>query len=161
VAENPRANFMPSLGRIARVRFPHGPGVRNDGGFYRGYDIPVHYDSLLTKLIVWGRDREQARRRLLRALSEFMIDGVQHNIAFHRWLVSHPEFVKGNLSTRFIDEHFTPAVLKPGPEAEEAALFAAALHARQERRRVGLPSERRREARSAWKWSGRPTGGPR
>jgi acetyl-CoA carboxylase biotin carboxylase subunit len=158
VAENPRANFMPSLGRIGRVRFPHGPGVRNDGGFYRGYDIPVHYDSLLTKLVVWGRDREQARRRLLRALSEFRIDGVQHNIAFHRWLLAHPAFVNGELSTRFLDDHFEPAALGPGPDAVEAALFAAALHEREARLRIAVPRDEPAGRRAAWKWS-RPGGG--
>ncbi len=158
VAEDPRVNFMPSLGRIDRVRFPHGPGVRNDGGFYRGSDIPVYYDSLLAKLVVWGQDREQARHRLLRALGEYRIDGVHHNIAFHIWLASHPEFVKGALSTRFIEEHFDPRALAPGPEAEEAALFAAALHAREERLRVVLPAEPPGGARSSWKWD-RPGGG--
>ncbi len=158
VAEDPRVNFMPSLGRIGRVRFPHGPGVRNDGGFYRGYDIPVHYDSLLAKLVVIGRDREQARHRLLRALFEYRIDGVHHNIAFHLWLAAHPEFAAGRLSTRFIDEHFDPAALGPGPDAEEAALFAAALHAREERLSPALPAEREPDGRSKWRWE-RPGGG--
>jgi acetyl-CoA carboxylase biotin carboxylase subunit len=158
VAENPRAGFMPSLGRIGRVRFPHGPGVRNDGGFYRGYDIPVYYDSLLTKLVTWGRDREQARRRMLRALDEFRIDGVHHNITFHRWLLAHPAFIEGRLSTRFIDEHFDPAALDPGPEAERAAVFAAALHAREERERATLPPADAAPARSHWRWD-RPGGG--
>jgi len=57
LAEDPAANFMPSVGRVDRVRFPHGPGVRVDGGFYRGYQIPIYYDSLLTKLVTLGRDR--------------------------------------------------------------------------------------------------------
>jgi len=141
IAENPLTHFMPSIGRIERVRFPHGPGVRNDGGFYRGYEIPIHYDSLLAKLVVWGADREQARRRMLRALGEYVIEGPHHNIAFHQWLCAHPEFVAGRLSTRFIEEHFTPAALAPGPEAAEAALLAAALHAREEALRVALPAE--------------------
>ncbi len=158
VAEDPRVNFMPSLGRIGRVRFPHGPGVRNDGGFYRGSDIPVYYDSLLAKLVVWGQDREQARRRLLRALTEYRIDGVHHNIAFHLWLASHPEFVAGRLSTRFLEDHFDPRALGPGPAAEEAALFAAALHAREERLSIALPAERPDAPRSPWRWE-RPGGG--
>src|SRR5262249_47378318 len=83
IAEDPLANFMPSIGRIERVRFPQGPGVRNDAGIYRGYEIPVHYDSLLSKLVVWGADREQARRRMGRALAEFVLEGVHHNLAFH------------------------------------------------------------------------------
>src|SRR3990172_5746232 len=108
IAEDPLRQFMPSVGRIERVRFPQGTGVRNDAGIYRGYDIPVHYDSLLSKLVVWGADREQARRRMLRALDEFVLEGVHSNLGFHRWLAAHPEFVEGNLSTRFIEEHFRP-----------------------------------------------------
>jgi acetyl-CoA carboxylase biotin carboxylase subunit len=154
VAEDPVANFMPSIGRIERIRFPHGPGVRVDGGIYRGYEIPVFYDSLITKLVTWGSDREHARRRMLRALGELVIEGVHHNAAFHRWLVAHPEFAAGNLSTRFIEEHFTPAVLKPGKEAIEIAVLAAALHARDERLRIQLPQENGGD-RSAWKWADR------
>ena len=158
IAEDPLRNFMPSVGRIERVRFPSGPGVRNDAGFYRGYTIPLYYDSLLSKLIVWGRDREQARRRLLRAAGEFALDGVHHNLMFHRWLAAHPSFAAGELSTRFIDEHFRPESLAPGPEATEAALLAAALHARGEQDRVALPAPRE-SGRSVWKWGGRPGGG--
>jgi acetyl-CoA carboxylase biotin carboxylase subunit len=142
IAENPLAGFMPGAGRIDRVRFPSGPGVRNDAGFYRGFEIPVYYDSLISKLVVWGQDRDQARRRMDRALSEFVIEGVPHNVAFHRWLVSHPEFIAGNLSTRFIDEHFKASALEPGREATEIALLAAALHAREERLRIALPVRR-------------------
>jgi acetyl/propionyl-CoA carboxylase alpha subunit len=159
VAEDPAANFMPSVGRIERVRIPHGPGVRNDGGFYRGFDIPIYYDSLLAKLVVWAPDRERARRRLLRALGEYVIEGVRHNLAFHKWLVSHPAFAAGRLSTRFIEEHFTPAALAPSGEAAEVALFAAALHARAERMKVALPAEdgagNGRTRDPGARWSGR------
>src|SRR5262249_43406412 len=92
IAEDAARNFMPSVGRIERIRFPQGPGVRNDAGIYRGYTIPVFYDSLLSKLVTWGRDREQARRRMLRALDEFVIEGPRTNVTFHRWLLAHPEF---------------------------------------------------------------------
>ena len=68
IAEDPKARFMPSAGRIERLRLPEGPGVRNDAGIYRGYEVPVFYDSLLSKLVVWGSNREQARHRLLRSL---------------------------------------------------------------------------------------------
>ncbi len=155
IAENPATNFMPSIGRIQRVRFPQGPGVRNDAGIYRGYDIPIHYDSLLAKLIVWGTDREHARRRLLRALNEYVLDGPHHNLAFHRWLVAHPEFVAGRLSTDFLDQHFSPSALAPAAEAAEVALLAAALHAREERQRLALPEANGARERSGWKWSDR------
>ncbi len=157
LAEDPQAGFLPSVGRIERVRFPQGPGVRNDAGVYRGYEIPVHYDSLLSKLVVWGADREQARRRLVRALDEFVLEGVRQNVAFHRWLAAHPEFAAGRLSTRFLEEHFGPDALAPGPEDGAIAMLAAALHAREERGRVAFAAEDR-GPRSAWRWPerGRP-----
>jgi len=160
VAEDPSRGFMPSVGRIERIRFPQGPGVRNDAGVYRGYEIPVHYDSLLSKLIVWGADREQARRRLLRALDESVLDGVHTNLAFHRWLAAHPSFAAGELSTRFIDEHFRPDSLAPSRESTEVALLAAALHAREDRMRVTLPVSNG-GARSPWRWAERRGGRPR
>jgi acetyl-CoA carboxylase biotin carboxylase subunit len=159
IAEDPARNFMPSVGRIERVRFPQGPGVRNDSGIYRGYEVPVFYDSLLAKLVVWGSDREQARRRLVRALDEFVLEGPHHNIAFHMWLALHPEFAAGSLSTRFIEEHWRPAALKPGPEASNAALLAAALHEHAERERVQVGRRDAARGVSAWKWMSRERGG--
>jgi acetyl/propionyl-CoA carboxylase alpha subunit len=163
IAEDPAANFMPSVGRIERLRAPQGPGVRNDSGVYRGYEVPVFYDSLLAKLIVWGGDRESARRRMLRALEEYVLDGPRQNLAFHRWLVAHPEFAAGNLSTRFIDEHFKPDALAPSREISEVAVLAAALHAREERLRVALPEGARVNGSSSWRWAERrrPTGARR
>ena len=158
IAEDPARGFMPSAGRIERVRFPQGPGVRNDAGIYRGYEVPVFYDSLLGKLVVWGGDREQARRRLLRALDELVLEGVHTNIAFHRWLLAHPEFAAGRLSTRFLEDHFTPAALGPRPESADVALIAAALHAHAQRLRVTLP-DLNGEVRSCWRWAERRRSG--
>ena len=153
IAEDAAAGFMPSVGRLERVRFPQGPGVRNDAGVYRGYSVPVHYDSLLAKLVVWGEDREHARRRMDRALRETVLDGVRHNVAFHRWLVNHPEFAAGRLSTAFLEQHFTPQALAPDGAAREIAVVAAALHAREERASVSLPDGESR--RATWRWADR------
>ncbi|HTM57075.1 MAG TPA: acetyl-CoA carboxylase biotin carboxylase subunit [Candidatus Udaeobacter sp.] len=154
IAEDPAQGFMPSVGRIERLRLPQGPGVRNDSGIYRGFEIPIHYDSLLTKLVVWGNDREQARRRMLRALDEFVLEGPRHNLAFHRWLFAHPEFAAGRLSTRFLDDHFGPEALAPKRETADVAVMAAALHAREEQLRIAVPA-RDRADRSGWRWSER------
>ncbi len=165
IAEDPAKNFMPSVGRIERLRFPHGPGVRNDAGVYRGYEIPMFYDSLLAKLVVWGADRDQARRRMLRALSELVLDGPHHNVAFHKWLCAHPEFAAGHLSTRFLEEHFTSQSLAPTEEAADVAVMAAALHAHEESKRVavapvdGACGAGGAEPRSTWKWAGRGRSG--
>jgi acetyl-CoA carboxylase biotin carboxylase subunit len=161
IAEDPAKNFMPSVGRIERVRFPQGPGVRNDAGIYRGYEIPMFYDSLLSKLVTWGRDRDQARRRMLRALGEIVIEGPHHNVEFQMWLCAHPEFAAGRLSTRFLEDHFKPAMLRTGAEHGEVALLAAALHAHEERQRVAVIRREGNRAgdASAWKWRVRERGG--
>jgi acetyl-CoA carboxylase biotin carboxylase subunit len=155
-AEDPLAQFMPSIGRIERVRFPQGPGIRNDAGIYRGWTIPVYYDSLLAKLVTWGRDRDQARRRLARALREYVLEGPRNNLAFHQWLVGHPAFAAGELSTRFLEDHFSPQALTPGADASEVALIAAALHARAEAGSVTVAAGN--GARSSWKWADRSRG---
>ena len=160
-AEDPRLNFTPVAGRVERIRLPQGPGVRNDAGVYRGYQIPVFYDPLIAKLVVWGEDREQARRRLLRALDEYVLEGFHHNLPFHRWLAAHPDFAAGKLSTRFLEEHFRPQVLDPDPATREVALLAAALHAREERAAVTLPQDNGGGRLSSWRWAERRRGAVR
>ncbi|MGZ4388948.1 MAG: biotin/lipoyl-containing protein, partial [Gaiellaceae bacterium] len=93
-AEDPSAGFLPSPGRITRYREPSGPGVRIDSGVDEGAEIPALYDPMIAKLIVHGVDREHARRRMLRALDEFEIGGVETLLGFHRALLSHPCFVE-------------------------------------------------------------------
>ena len=92
--------------------------------------------------------------RLARALDEFVLEGPHTNLGFHRWLVSHPEFAAGNLSTRFIDEHFRPEALAADRETSAVALLAAALHAREERLRVTVPAANGGR-RSPWRWAER------
>jgi acetyl/propionyl-CoA carboxylase alpha subunit len=109
---------------------------------------------------VWGQDREQARHRLLRCLDEYVLEGVAHNIGFQHWLASHPDFAAGKLHTGFIAEHLKPGALDPTRESSEVALFAAALHAREERTRVVLPQPNG-GARSPWRWADRRRGSGR
>jgi len=107
-AEDPDHHFLPTPGLITKVRWPGGPGVRVDTHIYEGYRVPPHYDSLLAKLLVHGRDREEAIARMQRALGELVIEGVKTTIPFHQWLLSTPEFRRGELHTHFIEEHFIP-----------------------------------------------------
>jgi len=102
-AEDPLNEFAPSPGRIREYRPPGGPGVRVDDGVYGRYSIPPFYDPMISKVIVWGRDRMEAVSRMRRALYEYVILGIKNNLAFHRALMENPRFVKGELDTGFIE----------------------------------------------------------
>jgi acetyl-CoA/propionyl-CoA carboxylase biotin carboxyl carrier protein len=120
-AEDPGAGFMPAPGPITGWREPGGPGVRVDAGVRAGFTVPQAYDSLLAKLIVWGEDREQARRRMLRALDDFSIEGVPTTIPFHRLAMDDPAFVAGDVSTVLVEQgmdlsSLAPAVVDPATE---------------------------------------------
>ena len=101
-AEDP-VTFTPSPGRITTFHPPGGLGVRLDTAAYQGYLVPPHYDSLIAKLIVWGRDRDEAISRGRRALDFFVIEGVKTSIPLHRRILDDPDFVAGRLSTRFME----------------------------------------------------------
>jgi len=101
-AEDPE-EFLPSPGKITTLRLPGGPGVRVDTHAYAGYTVPPYYDSLLAKLIVRGQDRAEALSRMRRALQEFIIQGVKTTIPFHLRVMDHPDFVKGAVSTNFLE----------------------------------------------------------
>ncbi|MFM7732194.1 MAG: acetyl-CoA carboxylase biotin carboxylase subunit [Cyanobium sp.] len=103
-AEDPRHNFRPAPGRITGWLPPGGPGVRVDSHVYTGYEIPPFYDSLIGKLIVWGVDREHALRRLRRALSECAVTGIPTTIEFHLALLDRPEFQRGEIYTKFVEQ---------------------------------------------------------
>jgi acetyl-CoA/propionyl-CoA carboxylase biotin carboxyl carrier protein len=102
-AEDPARGFIPVPGRLGRYREPGGPGIRVDSGFEEGDEIPDAYDSLIAKLVAWAPTREEARRRMLRALAEFEIEGVPTTLAAHRVLLDHPEFVEGTYTTRTVE----------------------------------------------------------
>jgi acetyl-CoA carboxylase, biotin carboxylase subunit len=106
-AEDPDRNFMPCPGRVDAYIAPGGPGVRVDSHCYPGYVIPQFYDSLVSKLIVWGSDRQEAIARMQRALDEYAITGIRTTIPFHQRVLSHPVFQKGDVSTDFVEKHMT------------------------------------------------------
>ncbi len=103
-AEDPRHNFRPSPGKITGWLPPGGPGVRVDSHVYTGYDIPPFYDSLIGKLIVWGRNREAALKRMERALNECAVTGITTTIDFHLTLLNREEFIKGDVHTKFVEQ---------------------------------------------------------
>jgi len=105
-AEDPDAGFMPSPGLLTQVRLPGGAGVRVDSHVYAGYTVPPFYDSLIAKVICWGRDRPEAIARMQRALGEMKVEGVATTIGFHRRLLAAPAFVRGEVHTRWVQDVF-------------------------------------------------------
>ncbi|MGD9764965.1 MAG: acetyl-CoA carboxylase biotin carboxylase subunit [Candidatus Binatia bacterium] len=105
-AENPAMNFVPSPGHISRVVEPQGPGVRVDSGIRSDYAVPMYYDPMLSKVSTWGPDRDTARRRMIVALREYVIEGITTNIPFLIDLLEHPAFIAGHTHTHFIADHF-------------------------------------------------------
>ncbi len=103
-AEDPDHNFRPSPGKITSLNFPGGFGVRVDSHIYQSYAIPPYYDSLVAKLIVWGKSRERAIARAKRALGEFVIEGIKTTIPFHLKVLEDPRFISGNFDTGFLDK---------------------------------------------------------
>ena len=122
---------MPSPGRIVALRAPAGPGVRDDGWVESGSEVPIFYDSLLSKVIVWGEDRRQATARMRRALEEYEIRGVRSSLPFSRWLLARREFVEAQFHTGFLDELLQQRAGEPFEEAdpslEEVAAVAACV----------------------------------
>jgi acetyl-CoA carboxylase biotin carboxylase subunit len=104
-AEDPVMNFIPTPGKINNYIAPGGIGIRVDSAVYTGYTIPPYYDSMVSKVIAWGRTREEAISRMKRALDEFVIDGVKTTIPFHTKLMDNETFRKGNFNTKFLEIH--------------------------------------------------------
>lgn len=104
-AEDPLNEFAPAPGKIIRYAEPSGPGVRIDSGVYQGFTIPPFYDSMIAKLIIWAEDRPRAIERTKRALWEFQIGGVRHNIPFHQVVMNNKQWISGNYDTSFIPRY--------------------------------------------------------
>ncbi len=154
LAEDPARGFMPCPGTIQRLRVSAGPGIRDDSGIYPGCRVPLEYDPLLAKLIAWGADREEARRRMIRALEEYRVEGVPTTIPFHRRVMDHPAFARGEFDTGFVERY--PELARP-PEEDDtlgmlAVLAAAIAHHRRLEERALQPPRTGRDRRSRWKW---------
>ncbi|BCL82501.1 acetyl-CoA carboxylase biotin carboxylase subunit [Ktedonobacteria bacterium brp13] len=118
-AEDPEHRFLPATGTVQILQEPSGPGVRVDSSLYAGLQIPLYYDPLLSKLIVWGKDRAQAIARMRRALAEYHISGVKTTLPFSRWLMTQPRFLAADFSTDFIAEEWDTRQSLEEEEEEE------------------------------------------
>jgi acetyl-CoA carboxylase biotin carboxylase subunit len=153
-AEDTEHGFFPSPGIIRRLHEPNGPGIRIDSGVYEGWDVPIHYDPLIAKLVTHGSDRSQAVARMQRALSEYRIEGIKTTTGFFSELLSDPQFLAGDLSTGLIEEFLRrrPPAGSGSPRYTEALALAAALAYRD----AAANGVRGSRHENVWKMSFRP-----
>ena len=160
-AEDPSSNFAPSPGRIEGLRAPGGPGVRDDSALYEGYEVPIFYDPMISKLIAWGPDRPAALSRMRRALQEYKVVGISTTIPLFQHIMQESAFVEGNFDTAYLDvllDDSSPLGSRHRRHAEltDIAAISAALHAFR-RQEVGA-FQIRNDGSSAWKVAGRERG---
>ncbi|PCJ86168.1 MAG: acetyl-CoA carboxylase biotin carboxylase subunit [Flavobacteriales bacterium] len=150
-AEDPVNNFLPDIGTLQTYRRPQGIGVRVDDGFEEGMEIPIYYDPMLAKLITHGSNRNEAISRMIRAIDEYEISGVETTLPFCKFALQHKAFVSGNFDTHFIQNYFTPDKLKSADKLEEeiAALVASSVFL--ERKTPAFSNNEVNHQKSKWK----------
>jgi acetyl-CoA carboxylase, biotin carboxylase subunit len=142
-AEDPTNNFFPSPGKIDQLSEPGGPGVRVDSGIYPGWTVPIEYDPMLSKLIVWSGSREHAIERMLRALGEYHVGGIKSNIPLFRAILNDPAFRAGDLHTGYLDQLLkTDLNLNPPPSAELMRIAALVAAKPDRTERIVMPDSR-------------------
>jgi len=151
-AEDPATNFLPDVGTLQTYVRPQGNGVRLDDGFEQGMAIPIHYDPMIAKLVTYGQDRAEAIAKMIRAIDEYQITGVQTTLPFGRFVMEHEAFQSGQFDTHFVSKYFTPDKLAFPPDdacTQLAALVTARLLKNPDRLKVvdsALPA-----TKSQWK----------
>ncbi|WP_396597860.1 acetyl-CoA carboxylase biotin carboxylase subunit [Dokdonia sp. R86516] len=133
-AEDPLNDFLPSVGNLSTYILPEGEGIRVDNGFEQGMDIPIYYDPMLSKLIVYAPTREEAIELLSKAIDDYKIEGAQTTLPFGKFVCEHEAFRSGNFDTHFVKKYYSPEALKEGfkEEARIAALIALKQHIKEQ-----------------------------
>ena len=125
-AEDPANNFLPDIGRLQSYKIPQGYGVRVDDSFEAGMDIPIQYDPMIAKLIAFGKDREEAMLRMIRAIDDYQLTGIETTLPFGKFVMQHEAFITANFDTKFIEKYFSPDLLEKSTDAHaQAAAFAS------------------------------------
>lgn len=139
-AEDPMNNFLPSIGNLSTYKIPKGKNIRVDNGFEQGMDIPIYYDPMLSKLITYGKTRQEAIQLMLKAIDDYKIEGVKTTLPFGRFVCQHEAFQSGNFNTHFVKNYYTPEKLKAelDEEAKIAALVGLKIYL-EEQKVVRLP----------------------
>jgi len=152
-AEDPDKDFAPCPGTISAYRAPGGPGVRVDSALYRGYTIPVFYDSLIAKLAVWDRNRQETIQRMRHALEEIQIEGVETTISLHKRILEDEHFVKGRINTSFVQDRIERLAIKAELRSEDIAALVAALtfSTTKTKPHIAVIPRRKTTTRSEWR----------
>lgn len=150
-AEDPENNFLPDTGKLSTYIRPQGAGVRVDDGYEQGQEVSIFYDPMIAKLITYGKDRGEAIDRMRRAIEEYQITGVKTTLPFCDFVLTHKEFIDGSFTTKFVESHFSPDVLKkevPAEVSEIAAVIANEIRANTSK---PITSQSVSDQRSRWK----------
>lgn len=127
-AEDPKNNFLPEIGKLITYKRPQGAGVRVDDGFEEGMEIPIYYDSMIAKLITYGKDRTEAIERMKRAIDEYQIVGIETTLGFCKFVLEHESFLSGKFDTGFVKDYFTPEVLQKEANLQEMEIAAVLVN---------------------------------
>ncbi len=152
-AEDPESNFAPSTGEIIEYKSPGGIGVRTDSGVYEGFEVPVYYDPLIAKLLVWAPTRQEAIVRMKRALGEYTIRGIKTSIPFHILVMNNPRFVAGDYDTTFIDSVLGKIIYRK--QYHDVAAISSVIGRILGEKRTTISKSRKESGVNPWKMTGR------
>nr|MBC7612743.1 acetyl-CoA carboxylase biotin carboxylase subunit [Pseudopedobacter sp.] len=149
-AEDPKNNFLPDIGTLQTYITPKGNGVRVDDGFEQGMEIPIYYDPMIAKLVTFGKDRKEAIERMIRAIDEYEITGIETTLAFGKFVMQHEAFTSGNFDTHFVGKYFKPEMLdtQSEDEAKIAAILGTILMQQKANKN---PTQQVQQTSSSWK----------
>lgn len=150
-AENPFENFLPDIGKLKKYQRPHGPGVRVDDGFEEGMNIPIYYDPMISKLVTYGRDREEARKRMIRACEDYKVVGVETTLPFGKYVMEHENFISGDFDTHFVTKHFDPQLMRIRSEDGEEIAALAVAHILKNHKAQATVNGKTYHSSSSWK----------
>ena len=150
-AENPMENFLPDIGTLIEYQRPHGPGIRVDDGFEEGMEIPIYYDPMISKLITYGKDREEARLRMIRACEDYKVVGLTTTLAFGKYVMENEHFISGDFDTHFVDKHYDPKDLISSDSEEEKVAALVLAHLLEEKKSKSNSANSQQSKQSAWK----------
>jgi propionyl-CoA carboxylase alpha chain len=151
-AEDTLNGFTPDIGTLKRYRIPSGKNIRVDDAFEEGMEIPIYYDPMIAKLVVWGKTREEAIERCIAAIDNYQISGVKTTLDFGKFVLKHPAFRSGHFDTNFVKEHFSnPLLINDAMQEEERALVFALDTIWQDVQQFKKKSFASRNIDSSWK----------